>query len=194
MEKTLVSKQEIRSKHLAMRDNLSYSERASKSGQILELLKQEEGFQRAQIILAYMDYRSEVMTTELVKELLTDTSKRVFVPKVEGMDIRFYEITSLEELTQGYQGIREPVQDSRKLFTQHTAAQGNCFLIMPGAVFDRNKERLGYGKGFYDRFVQCFPDMPRAGLAFACQITAQIPVESHDKKADFVVTEKGVIR
>lgn len=194
MEKITTSKQEIRSKHLTLRDGLSYSERSSKSEQIWELLKKEESFQKAQIILAYMDYRSEVMTTELVKELLADASKRVFVPKVEGMDIRFYEITSLEELTAGYQGIREPAPDNEKLFTKQTAASGECFLIMPGAVFDRDRERLGYGKGFYDRFVQEFPDMSRAGLAFACQIALKIPVEGHDKKPDFVVTEKGVIR
>lgn len=194
MEKITTSKQEIRSRHLAMRDRLSHSERVSKSAQIRELLKREESFEKAQIILAYMDYRSEVMTTELVTELLSDSSKRVFVPKVEGMDIRFYEITSLEELTAGYQGIREPVPDSEKLFTEKTAVQENCLLIMPGAVYDRNRERMGYGKGFYDRFVHKFPDMPRVGLAFACQIAARIPVESHDQKADFVVTEKGVIR
>lgn len=194
MDDNKVSKQEIRSRHLAQRDSLSRSERAAKSEKICELLKQEEIFKKAQIVLAYMDYRSEVMTTEFVKELLADTTKRVFVPKVEGMDIRFYEITSLEELTVGYQGIREPEEDGKKLFTQQTAALGECFLIMPGAVYDRNRERLGYGKGFYDRFVQKFPDIPRAGLAFACQIAARIPVESHDKKADFVVTEKGVIR
>ena len=194
MDDNKVSKQEIRSRHLAQRDGLSRNERVAKSEQICELLKQEDKFKKAQIVLAYMDYRSEVMTTELVKELLADTTKRVFVPKVEGMDIRFYEITSLEELTAGYQGIREPEEDGKKLFTEQTAASGDCFLIMPGAVYDRNRERLGYGKGFYDRFVQKFPDIPRAGLAFACQIAARIPVESHDKKADFVVTEKGVIR
>lgn len=194
MEKITISKQEIRSKHLALRDELSNNDRTSKSNQILELLKKEEAFLKARIVLPYMDYRSEVMTTELVKELLADVSKRVFVPKVEGMDIQFYEITSLLELTAGYQGIREPAKDSRKLFSQQTLKEGNCLLIMPGAVFDRNRERLGYGKGFYDRFVQRFPEIPRAGLAFSCQIAAKIPVENHDKKADFVVTEKGVIR
>ena len=194
MDDIIIRKQEIRSRHLALRESLSHEERASFSRRIMELLKQEEAFKEAQILLPYVDYRSEVKTTGLLEEVLAGTSKRVFVPKVEGLKIAFYEIVSLEELAAGYQGIREPLGETERQFTKELAASEKCLLLMPGAVFDRQRERLGYGKGFYDRFLQEFPDLPRAGLAFSCQIAARIPVQEHDKKADFVVTEKGVIR
>ena len=88
-KKEFVSKQELRSRYLNYRNQLSMSERKEKSIRIWKLLEAEPVFQKAEFILVYMDYRSEVMTRGRVKELLEEHKKRVFAPKVEGMDIRF---------------------------------------------------------------------------------------------------------
>lgn len=192
---TRVSKQSIRSRYLSKRDDLSFGERKEKSRQIWEILQKEEQFLLAECVLVYMDYRSEVMTTGLVEELLKQQNrKRIYAPRVEGLDISFYEITSLEELEAGYQGIREPVICEEKLFTEKEVQAMKCLVLVPGTVFDKEGYRMGYGKGFYDRFIHKFPGITRIGLAFNCQIAGQIPIEAHDQRMDYVITEAGVIK
>jgi len=189
-----ISKQSIRNRYLGCRNSLSVSERTQKSRKIWEYLKQEPAYQDAQAVLVYMDYRSEVMTTGLVLELLADSSKRVFAPKVEGMDIRFYEISSMEDLKAGYQGIREPDDNWEKLFTLQMMTQLDSLILIPGAVFDRQRGRMGYGKGFYDRFLADYIGLRSAALAFECQIAKKVPMEEHDIRPEIIVTENGVIR
>lgn len=188
-------KQSVRSKYLAYRDRLTKNERLSKSMKIWENLKKESSFKEADVVLVYLDYRSEVMTTGLVEELLlSEGGKRVFAPRVEGLDVQFYEIYSLTDLRPGYQGIREPEVNEEKLFTKQLADENKCVLLLPGSVYDRALGRMGYGKGFYDRFIHKFPNLTKAGLAFDCQIAKQVPVDENDKRVDMVVTETEVIK
>ena len=109
------------------------------------------------------------------------------------MNILFYEITSMEDLQPGYQGIREPVEKEERLYDSKMAGKDGIILV-PGAVFDRQRSRMGYGKGFYDRFLSKNPGLFSAALAFECQIARKIPVEPHDIKPDMIVTEKERIR
>ena len=190
-----LEKQKIRSKYLAYRDNLSYSERVEKSKRIHEQLKANESFQNAHILLVYMDYRSEVMTTDLVAEVLDAGEKRVFAPRVEGLDISFYEIKDLNDLYSGYQNIREPLAEEEKKLSIENIQAERTLLLVPGAVFDKNMCRMGYGKGFYDRFLQnadC-SNLTKAGLCFDCQLTKEIPVEEHDIRMDYIFTEKQIL-
>lgn len=189
-----ISKQSIRNRYLSMRNNLSYGERLAKSRKIWELLKHEPVYKNAEAVLVYMDYRSEVITTGLVEELLADPSKRVFAPRVLGMNINFYEIQTLEELEPGYQGIREPVQNEEKMFTHALLKELKSLILIPGAVFDRQRGRMGYGKGFYDRFLADYIELSGAALAFECQIAKNVPMEDHDIRPGIIVTESGVIR
>lgn len=194
-KKVLLNKQSVRSKHLAYRDNLSKGERIEKSRQLWEHLKREKEFLDAEIVLAYMNYRSEVITTFMVEELLKpENGKRVFAPRVDGLDIDFFEIHSMDDLHDGYQGIREPDEALEQQFTQELSNRYQCLLLMPGAVFDRELGRMGYGKGFYDRFLQRYPDLVRAGIAFECQVAKKIPMQAHDKQVHFIVTENGVLK
>lgn len=189
-----ISKQSIRNRYLGMRNNLSYGERLTKSRRIWELLKQEPEFQNAEAVLVYMDYRSEVITTGLVEELFAEGKRRIYAPRVLGMNISFYEIQALDELEPGYQGIREPVQNEEKMFTHKIMADLKCLILIPGAVFDRQRGRMGYGKGFYDRFLADYIELSGVALAFECQIAKRIPMEDHDIRPGMVVTENGVIR
>ncbi|MCM1126760.1 MAG: 5-formyltetrahydrofolate cyclo-ligase [Lachnospiraceae bacterium] len=193
-EKGFISKQSIRNRYLSMRNNLSVNERLTKSRKIWELLKKEPAYRDAEAVLVYMDYRSEVMTTGLVEELLADPAKRVFAPRVLGMNIRFYEIETLEELEPGYQGIREPAERKERLFDHALAEELKSLILIPGAVFDRQRGRMGYGKGFYDRFLKEYKELSGAALAFECQIAKNVPMEEHDIRPDIIVTEGGVIR
>ena len=193
-KKVFTDKLELRNRYLNYRNGLSEKEREEKSTQIWELLKKEEVFQKAQAVLVYMDYRSEVMTTGLVEELFSFKDKRIFAPRVEGMNIRFYEVSSMQDFECGYQNIREPRIDPAKLFTDKMSQELKCLILVPGAVFDRERGRMGYGKGFYDRYLAAFPKLHSAALAFACQIAKKVPVEEHDIKPDMIITDMGVIR
>ncbi len=193
-EKGYIRKQGIRSRYLGLRNNLSAGERKQKSQEIWEHVKGDPKYQAARAVLVYMDYRSEVMTTGLVEELLADTSKKVFAPKVEGMHIRFYEIKSLDELKKGYQGIREPEENPERRFTPDMAARLEAVVLVPGAAFDRQRGRIGYGKGFYDRFFSDYGEVYGIALSFSCQIAKEIPMEPHDRRPDIIVTENGIIR
>ena len=193
-EKGYIRKQGIRSRYLGLRNNLSAGERKQKSQEIWEHVKGDPKYQAAREVLVYMDYRSEVMTTGLVEELLADTSKKVFAPKVEGMHIRFYEIKSLDELKKGYQGIREPEENPEKRFTPDMAARLEAVVLVPGAAFDRQRGRIGYGKGFYDRFFSDYGEVYGIALSFSFLFAKEIPMEPHDRRPDIIVTENGIIR
>ena len=125
---------------------------------------------------------------------LSEGGRRVFAPKVEGFDIEFYEIHSLDDLRPGYQGIREPEADEENRFTHRLYEEKNCILLLPGSVYDRELGRMGYGKGFYDRFLHKFPKLTSAGLAFDCQIAKAVPVDEKDERVDMIVTETEIIR
>lgn len=189
-----LSKHGIRSKYLNDRSNLSKSIRADKSRRIIEKMKQTAEFQKAEVVLVYMDYRCEVETTAFVDELLKTHEKRVFAPKVEGLDVAFYEITSMEELFDGYQGIREPETSEEKKFNGELEKNAKCLVVVPGAVFDRQMGRMGYGKGFYDRFLNNYPNLYKMAIAFECQIAKKIPVEEHDIRMNMIVTENGIMQ
>lgn len=195
MEKnTITGKQSIRSKYLGCRNSLTVNERRIKSGMICDKIKKEQAFLEAEGVLVYMDYRSEVMTTELVTELLAGGNKKVYAPKVEGMDVKFYEIKDLSDLQEGYQGIREPEGSLETLLTVEMTEELKCFALVPGVVFDRERGRMGYGKGFYDRFLAKYIKVTTAALAFECQIARKVPAEAHDRKVDMIITENEVIR
>ncbi len=193
-EKRMTDKQSIRSKYLAARNALTRDERLDKSKLIWEQLQKEKEYREAEVLLVYMDYRSEVVTTSFVEELLEDKKKRIFAPTVEGMYISFYEVTSVTELVSGYQGIREPVSGIKRKFDEEIMKKYKCLLLVPGSVFDTGMGRMGYGKGFYDRFLEKHDSVIKAGLAFDCQIAKKVPEEAHDIKMDMIITESRVIK
>lgn len=220
------SKNGIRKDILNIRDNLSIEARERYSDQIRERVICHTSYREAQIILAYASYLSEVDTMMLIGQALAD-GKYVFAPKVAGEDMEFWQITSTDDLHAGYRGIPEPVQGisfpewlagrmgraKRQMNIDRKIEQGvfknkNKIMIMmwmPGAVFDRERHRIGYGKGFYDRYLSKLSDGTReellqpggfqlitAALAYSCQVVRQIPYEPHDIKPDMVVTEKEI--
>lgn len=187
----LMEKQKIRERYLARRNELSTGEREEKSREIMQKLKSLAVFQNAKEVLVYVDYRSEVQTKALIGSLLSEGSKRVFVPKVAGMDILFYEITSMEQLESGYQGILEPI-GGMDGFEDGAHEKEACLMLLPGSVFDRSCNRMGYGKGFYDRYMARFPWLYGIGLSFECQIAPSLPCETHDYRPELIVTEKGI--
>lgn len=216
-EKTGVAQQKriMRRNILAFRDGISVMDRETYNAEIRKNVLTHPVYCEAEIILAYASYKSEVDTTALIKRALAD-GKIVFVPKVDGDEMEFWRITSMEDLREGYRGIPEPAGSvSFPDWLARHCGKGICRVMMwmPGVVFDQAGHRIGYGKGFYDRYLQRLACMTEencgssadtgrkrpvmlltvAALAYRCQVLAQIPYEAHDIKPDMLVTEEGVI-
>ena len=203
-------KKESRKKILKIRDEISDEERAKCNSKIEKCILTHSVYEEAQVILTYASYRSEVDTATLIEQALAD-GKYVFAPKVSGDEMEFWQITATEDLREGYRGIPEPVE--RVSFPEWLAEQSNAgeihvMMWMPGAVFDKERHRIGYGRGFYDRYLGRLTGLEKencckwsaelhlttAALAYSCQVLALIPYEKHDIRPDMLITEDGVLQ
>lgn len=142
-------------------------------------------FQNARHIYCYVDMGRELRTREIIKEAWR-RDKQVWVPKVRGSRIHFYELTDLAHLRPGTYGILEP-EEGRE------GSGEDGLAVVPGVAFDKALNRLGYGGGYYDRFLAGHPGLFRVGLAFECQLVEKIPAEPFDQRADLLVTERRVL-
>lgn len=174
----------LRQEKLSLRRKMGQSQRERQSRQIARAVQACPVWQNARCILLYASYKTEVSTDSLLMAAL-DANKSVYYPRVEGQEMEFYRIASREELAPGYKGILEPVQSGEKY-----VLVPDTLLIAPGAVFDRQGHRIGYGGGYYDRYLGRFakPQRPYCmGLCFACQITPKIVPKAHDILMDSVI-------
>lgn len=147
-------------------------------------------YREAEVIYAYVDCKHEVETSDIIRAAWAD-GKRVAVPKVLGQDMKFFYITSLEnDLEEGYFGIREPFE---KHAADETDDEEKALMLMPGVAFDEERHRIGYGGGFYDRFLEAHPRLSRVALAFEFQVKKEVPYEAFDICPEKIVTEKRVI-
>lgn len=182
-----MTKKEIRSHMKRMRDNLSKEEKMKKDTQIRENLLTLPKILDSENIFLYVSFGSEIDTLVLIEELWK-RGKRIFVPKVEDNVMDFYEITSFDELVPGFYGILEPV-------TTKCMSGMDGVMIMPGLAFDQEKNRIGYGGGYYDRYLARYPEhkMDTIAAAYDFQVVEKLETEEYDFKADILVTESGII-
>lgn len=183
-----MSKKALRRRILEIRDHIPVEERIQKSGKILNRLLAAEAFQRAETIFTFVSWKSEVDTYGIIK-YAWEMGKRTAVPKVEGKEIQFYEMTELSQLKPGAWNIPEP--DVTKC--RPAVPGGSDFMVLPGAVFDEKCGRIGYGGGFYDRYQETYPGVPNAAVAFEEQIVPVVPSEVHDIRPEMVITDRRII-
>lgn len=181
----------LRTQILAARDSLPAEERQRKSRIITEHLLALPEFIGARNVFAYVSFRSEVETLPLIADCLS-RGVVVSVPLTLPADHRLlpYAVTDPErDLTPGYCNILEPL----KTLPQMDPASIEV-VVTPGSVFDAQGGRLGYGGGFYDRFLQtAAPQALRIGLAFDLQLVESVPLEKHDEQLDYLITETRTI-
>lgn len=187
-------KKNLRTVYLKKRNEMEPEKRKAASAKIKNWVFANKRFKVAKTVFVYASYKSEVETKEIIQGALR-MGKRVAVPKVNGAEMEFYEIQSWEELFPGYQGILEPQISGEEPVTP----VDSDVMLLPGAVFDRKGGRIGYGGGYYDRYldriISTYGHCPYLmALSFACQISPKkIPAEEHDKKMDCILTERRVI-
>lgn len=175
-------KKKLRREVLARRDALTKEERERGKFLITERILGHQWYYLSDTILGFVSYGSEICTTEILENALRD-GKKVYVPRVEEWKIQFYRIHSLTELKEGYKGIPEPEGNTeRYVFDSHGADK--CLLLMPGSVFDPFGNRMGYGAGFYDRYLADKEALRLRSIAvgFRCQQAEEVPMEEMDRK------------
>lgn len=207
-ENDMDTKKEIRKEILSLRDAVLSEYRRDGNKKIKEHMMRLPCYRDADVILAYVSYRSEVDTMDLIRQAFTD-GKQVFAPKVAGDEMEFWQLSGLDALQSGYQGILEPIETlsypAYSMAKKSKEQKISVLMWMPGAVFDRMCHRIGYGKGFYDKYldrlynksvIQCGNsdvELTTVALAYECQVLEQIPCEPHDYRPDFILTECGLI-
>jgi len=170
------------------------NEKSMISKQIIDRVVSLSEYQQAQWVMWYVSVRSEVQTRQSIADQLLG-SKRVVVPFCEGETLKLFHLESFSELESGAYSILEPRVELRSRTGKQVQPDQLDLLCVPGVAFDRRGGRVGNGKGYYDRFLQCVPQTAkRIGLAFECQMFDQVDVEAHDILMHKVVTEKAVYR
>jgi 5-formyltetrahydrofolate cyclo-ligase len=182
-------KRKLRKQYLALRKQMSRRMREKYSDQILEHLAGWEPFRDAQTVHCFMtiDRNGEVDTAPILQKLVRD-GKRVVIPKSEEKtkELRHYLYRGDEQLKVNKWGIPEPAGG------QEVSTDELDLVLVPMIAADRQKNRLGYGLGFYDRFLSRTPAL-KTGLLFDRFLQDEpLPVEEFDVRMDYLVTEKGV--
>jgi len=186
----MTNQKELRQRILAARDELTAGEIETKSAAITERLFQLEVFRDCRSVMFYAAFRSEVQTMLAMSRCLERGVRLllpVALPASRGLQARVVNDLSLD-LRPGYCGIAEPDLD-RTVAIPPAAIEA---VLVPGSVFDGRGGRLGYGGGFYDRFLALEATRAlRIGLAFALQVVAgELPLAEHDQRLDYLVTEE----
>lgn len=180
-------KRNIRKEVLEARKRIPELMIEQRSGIICKELVQTEEYQKARSIWVYVSMPREVQTFPLIEAAWED-QKTVAVPKVVGSDtLQFVELTSYDQLEEGYFHVLEPSFGPR-------AEDDTALVVMPGVAFDLEGNRIGYGKGFYDRFLTEHPSHPTVAFSFDFALMEQVPSTKEDVKPDMIITDRRIIR
>ena len=152
----------------------------SASQRLGELFAASEQYKQAKTIYGYLPYNQEVRTVPMLERAMAD-GKRVAVPKVYGEEMRFIYISDMSRISAGYAGIPEPIDD------EPVADDPTALVLMPGLAFDPQGHRIGYGGGFYDRFLAQEPDHPTVALCYDFQMLPKLETEEFDIPVDCVL-------
>jgi len=184
------TKDSLRKQILNKRKSFSQEQLQEKNSKIFEKLFSLQEFSQVNNIGVYVSFNNEVETRKIIEKLL-ELKKNLFAPVMDfgNEHFSYAKISSLENLTENKYGVLEPKE---KEFVE--ASQIDVFLV-PGAAFDSQRNRIGWGKGYYDKFFnKNNPSGKKIGLFFEFQLIKEVPVESFDVKMDFIITEKEIYR
>lgn len=151
-----------------------------RSTRLGQLFAASQLYKNAKTIYGYLPYNQEVRTVPMLEQALRD-GKQVAVPKCYGEEMRFIYLTDLTQVAPGYAGIPEPIAD------EPVAQDKTALVLMPGLAFDRDGHRIGYGGGFYDKFLAEEPDHPTLALCYEFQMLPHLDTEDHDIPVDCVI-------
>lgn len=179
-----MEKKEIRKQYKMLRNKMSEMEVKEKSDRICQNIILSNLFQQVERIMAYAPLGNEVDIRPVMEEGWRQ-QKRIAFPKVFGDTMRYFEVSSFSQLEEGTFHVMEPVETN-------PVDWKNALVLVPGVAFDRQGNRMGYGKGYYDRFFEEKSGCVKAGVAYELQVVDQLPTKENDLPMEYLVTEKGV--
>ncbi len=187
-----MDKKSLRKGILAKRAALGKEGNISLSKKVIDTLKNTDYYKNAKKIMIFISFGSEIDTHEFIKESIAE-GKEILVPVTfhETREMKPSLLKSFNELEIGYFNILTPKEE----FIRYIDPSEIDLVIVPGAVFDRDGYRVGYGGGFYDRFLtsKVKKDIPKISIAFDLQLVDKVPREEYDYPVDFIITEKEII-
>ena len=161
-----------------------FEEKVRRSEAVMRQVEQLPEFLKARVVLLYWSMADEVQTHDFVERWYSE--KTLLLPCVDGDDLRLRQYTGPECMVAGEQfGIGEPTADTPE-WTDLGAVE---MIVVPGVAFDRKNNRMGRGRGFYDRLLKSTPNAVKVGVAYDFQIMDEIPVEAFDVPMDRVICE-----
>lgn len=184
-------KKSLRNKILIVRDSLDKSEKEIMDNSIYNKLINLDLYKKAKSMFVYINFSNEIDTVKIINKALED-DKEVYIPKIyrEDKSMRAIRLNSFSELERNFMGILEPVKDS-----DYIEKENIDLIIVPGAVFDKSGNRIGYGGGYYDRFLSTIKEKKnKVVLAYDLQVINEIEPEIHDVKVDYIITENNLIK
>lgn len=185
--KTYIKEILERRKSLLKEEYVSYSEKICKKAEALE------AFKNADNLLIFYPYSGEVNVLPLAIKFLSK-GKNVYFPKVTGeTTMDFIRVENPDDFFDGYKGIKEP--KGNEIFDKHNI-NNKTIMILPGSAFDFLGNRAGYGKGYYDRYLEaCYTHITKVGVCFSLQMLERLPdVKTTDIPMDYVINEKTIFR
>lgn len=180
-----MNKNEIRKKMLDIRNNMDEHEKQEKDNKLFINIINSSEYKESTNIFLFVSYNFEVDTHKLINYSL-EHGKRIFVPKIiskkDGMKV--IEIRRFSDLKKGKYGILEPCED------ECVKPEAIDVVFVPGLAFDKDGGRLGYGAGFYDRYLKLLKkSTPKIGLCYSFQVTENVPMEEYDVRIDGIITD-----
>lgn len=175
-----MDKKELRSRIRQLKRAMTEEQINTASAKLGELFVHTPQYQNAKTIYGYLPYNQEVRTVPMLEQAIQD-GKRVAVPKVYGDDMKFIYMDDLTQISEGYAGIPEPIADGP------VADDPTALVLMPGMAFTEKGDRMGYGGGFYDKFLASEPQHPTVALCYAFQMVESLPTEEYDIPVDCVL-------
>lgn len=175
-----MNKQELRQAIRARKRAMTEEDILRRSEILAEKFARSNAYRAAKTIYGYLPYNQEVRTVPMLRRALEE-GKRVAVPKVYGDNMKFIYLDDLSQVAKGYAGIPEPVADGP------VAQDETALVLMPGLAFDRAGHRIGYGGGFYDKFLAREPHHPTVALCYDFQVMDRLETEEFDIPVDLVI-------
>ena len=175
-----MDKKELRRTIRERKRAMTEEEIVQRSEKLGKLFVQSEAYKNAKTIYGYLPYNQEVRTVPMLEQALKD-GKKVAVPKVYGDEMKFLYLDDLSKVSKGYAGIPEPIAD------EPVADDETALVLMPGLAFDPAGHRIGYGGGFYDKFLAAEPNHPTLALCYEFQMLPELHTEEHDIPVDSVL-------
>ena len=176
-----IMKKTLRKKFISERNSLASDYRNSSTNTIFATLEEQNFFESSEKIFIYVGFGSEIKTETFIKKWIN--KKQIFVPKIENGKMNLIRLKSWDELAPGHFGVLEP--------TSSDYYEGKIDLVVtPSIVFDKNGYRLGYGKGYYDKYFSSREYDISVGLSYHKLLQDNVPKEDHDIKVDVIITEE----